>query len=387
MAGWPETEDQMSRVSPIPLVALVVCQLALLGCSGDKAGEQVEAEISEEALQAAAREQVLQATLTEVRLGDGVPLDLDVSVRWRATSPQQLLEQFASVEDYAQMILEPKSREAAARVANTFPHVLEVFTESRDSFSEQLRTALLEGLKGDEIGIVGVVIPEIGFPEDFTQAMEQVAKNEQHLELIRQQKILDLEKANAAKDKARAEGEVEIAQAEARGRVEEINAQTEEKRRLTTLAKAETEAQVVERNAKAEAERQRLMAATEAEKRRLMDLADADKQRKLAEVEAEKKRLLDQVEDERQRKANQAEIEKEAELLRVELESKQKLAAIFAANPSYAQFLVSQELASKIQIAVLPVGTDNNVLTSLLQTSMILPESGQATKTSRKDRR
>jgi hypothetical protein len=41
----------------------------------------------------------------------------------------------------------------------------------------------------------------------------------------------------------------------------------------------------------------------------------------------------------------------------------------------------------KIQIAVLPVGTDNNVLTSLLQTSMILPESGQATRTSRKDRR
>jgi hypothetical protein len=59
---------------------------------------------------------------------------------------------------------------------------------------------------------------------------------------------------------------------------------------------------------------------------------------------------------------------------------------IFAENPSYASFLVSQELASKIQIAVLPVGTDNNVLSSLLQSSLIPAATTQASASGRKGR-
>jgi hypothetical protein len=356
------------------MVVLAVL-LAIGGCTaGRSADQESSSEITEEMLRAAAREQVMQASLTQIRLGDGVPVDLQASVRWRATDPQQLLEMFGSTERYAELILQPKSREVSARISNKFPHVHEVFTTQRDELTEQIKTALLEGLANGEITVSAVVIPDIIFPRDFTDSMEQAAKNEQHLELIKQQKVLELEKANAAKDKARAEGEVEIAQAEARGRVEEINAKTEEKKRMTTLAKAETEAQVIERKAKAEAEKQRLMSIAEADKQKLLAAAEADRLRQLAEVEADKKRRLDEVENERQRQANQAEVEKAAELLQVQVKERQELAAIFAENPSYASFLVSQELASKIQIAVLPVGTDNNVLSSLLQTSLIMPE-------------
>jgi regulator of protease activity HflC (stomatin/prohibitin superfamily) len=374
---------RINRKPQAALIATIVLQLALAGCAGKQAAKE-ETEITPQQVRAAAREQVFQTTLNQIRLGDGVPIDLQVSVRWRTNNPRQLLERFGSVEAYAEKILMPRSRELTAKVSNKFPHVHEVFTVSRDELTEHLKSVLLEGLvdTGTEIIINGVVIPDIIFPKDFTDSMEQAAKNEQHLELLEQQKILDLEKAKAAREKARADGEVEIAKAEARGRVEEINAKTEEKSRLTTLAKAETEAQVIERKAKAEAEKQKLMAAAEAEKQRMMDAAEAEKQQKLAALEAEKQRRLDEIEHERRRQANRAEVEKAAELLRVELQERQELAAIFAENPSYASFLVSQELASKIQIAVLPVGTDNNVLSSLLQNSLI----PTATQTGRKSR-
>jgi patatin-like phospholipase/acyl hydrolase len=40
---------------------------------------------------------------------------------------------------------------------------------------------------------------------------------------------------------------------------------------------------------------------------------------------------------------------------------------VYAANPAYASFLVNRELASKVQIAVLPLGTDSGVLGNIIQ--------------------
>jgi len=42
-------------------------------------------------------------------------------------------------------------------------------------------------------------------------------------------------------------------------------------------------------------------------------------------------------------------------------------AKVYAANPAYASFLVNKELASKVQIAVLPLGTDSGVLGNIIQ--------------------
>jgi hypothetical protein len=45
-------------------------------------------------------------------------------------------------------------------------------------------------------------------------------------------------------------------------------------------------------------------------------------------------------------------------------------AKVYAANPAYASFLVNKELASKVQIAVLPLGTDSGVLGNIIQSAI-----------------
>jgi len=74
------------------------------------------------------------------------------------------------------------------------------------------------------------------------------------------------------------EGQVEVERAKVAGKVAEINAEAEKKRRLSSIAKAETEAQVLVRRAKSEAQRQRLLAAQ-----------DAERQRALGEIELERR--------------------------------------------------------------------------------------------------
>jgi hypothetical protein len=139
---------------------------------------------------------------------------------------------------------------------------------------------------------------------------------------------------------------VEKARVEAK--VAEISAATEEKRRLTQVAKAETEAQVLERRTKAEVERQRLLTQQEAAKQRELNRVELEKQTHLKDLDLKKQRELDQV----------------------HLAKEKELATLVAGNPTYAAYLVNRELASKVQIAVLPAGTDSGVLGSLLEGSL-----------------
>jgi len=141
---------------------------------------------------------------------------------------------------------------------------------------------------------------------------------------------------------------VQVEKARVEAKVAEINATTEEKRRLSQVAKAETEAQVLKRRTKAEVERQRLLARRDVERQRDLNRVDLEKQAKLKELEVKKQKDLDQ-----------AQIAKEKEL-----------AALTAGNPSYAAFVVNRELASKVQIAVLPLGTESSVLGSMIQNSL-----------------
>ncbi len=54
----------------------------------------------------------------------------------------------------------------------------------------------------------------------------------------------------------------------------------------------------------------------------------------------------------------------------VQVAKEKALAALTAENPSYASYLVNRELASKVQIAVLPLGTESGVLGGMLQNSL-----------------
>jgi hypothetical protein len=121
------------------------------------------------------------------------------------------------------------------------------------------------------------------------------------------------------------------------GKVAEINAQTEDKRRLSEVARAETEARVLDRRTRAEVDRQRLLTRHEVERRQELNRVDIDKQKQLDQVAITREKGL---------------------------------ALLTAENPSYAAYLVNRELASKVQIAVLPLGTESGVLGNMLQSTL-----------------
>ena len=58
---------------------------------------------------------------------------------------------------------------------------------------------------------------------------------------------------------------------------------------------------------------------------------------------------------------------KQKELDELAVVRDRETAKIYGANPAYASFLVNKELASKVQIAVLPLGTDSGVLGNIIQ--------------------
>jgi hypothetical protein len=291
------------------------------------------------------QDQVHRTDLADIRLGDGVPLKLSLAIRWRIENGDVFSSQFSEPAKYASTILDPKAREVANHVANTYGSVASVFRPEREKFTREVKEALRQKLAEQGIAIKEVVLADILFPKNFTDALEVTATKEQEFERIRQKNAIELESAKAAQSRATAEGQVEIERAKVAGKVAEINAEAEKKRRLSSIAKAETDAQVLVRRAKSEVERQRLSTAQ-----------DAERQRTLTEIELEKAARLKDLE-----------VKKQKELDDLAVARDRETAKVYAANPAYASFLVNKELASKVQIAVLPLGTDSGVLGNVIQ--------------------
>jgi hypothetical protein len=294
------------------------------------------------------RDYVYQTELKDVRLGDGVPLALSLSIRWRIEEGQAFTKQFTDPEQYAKLVFEAKAREHAGKIANTYASVASVFKPEREKFVRELKETLTQRLVEPGIQVKDVIIAQMLFPKNFTDALEVTATKDLELARIREKNAIDLEQAKAAQSQAQAEGQVQVEKAKIEGKVAEINAQTENKRRLSQVAKAETEAQVLERRTKAEVERQRLLAQRDVERQRDLNRVELEKQASLKDLELKKQKEFDQVQ-----------IAKEKEL-----------AALTAGNPAYATFLVNRELASKVQIAVLPLGTESGVLGNIIQHSL-----------------
>jgi hypothetical protein len=83
--------------------------------------------------------------------------------------------------------------------------------------------------------------------------------------------------------------------------------------------------------------------------------------------EAERQRALGEVELEKVAKLKELDVKKQKELDELAVARDRETAKVYAANPTYASFLVNKELASKVQIAVLPLGTDSGVLGNIIQ--------------------
>ncbi len=296
----------------------------------------------------AGKDMVYQANLTGIRLGDGVPLDLGVYLRWKIEKPAVFFSQFPTTDTFSRMVLYPRAMELSSTVANRFPSVDSVFAPHRERFLQEIKQELLGNLGENGISVKEVTISNVRFPESYTSAMEKVGMQRQLLEGIRQQNVLDLEQATASRKKADADGQVAIAEAEAEGKVARIEAKTEENRRLSELARAETAAQKL-----------RKMAQAQADSLRLLNKADIEKLADLKDIELQKRRQLDDLEIEKSRKQKRADLDDNIEL-----------ATVVQNNPNFASFLINKELASKVGIAVLPTGPDPNVFSGLLQQKM-----------------
>ena len=280
------------------------------------------------------RDQVFATTLPDVRLGDGVPLNIQLSLRWSAENRNSFASTYGHPDSFQVQVLQPRSEEIAKNLAHRYPKVDSVFHRQRLAFIADLKENLQAAAGEPGISIKEVLISDLGFPSSYLEAMELSGLQQQELDRIRQKNIQDLEQADANRKKAEAMGKVAIAEAE-----------TEESRRASEVARAETEAQIHRREAQADAERERLLAK-----------ADLDKQTDLKNLDIQKQRELDQLEVEKQKMKDRAAFEKDLEL-----------AKVLETNPTFGTFLINKELAGKVEIAVLPAGSDPNVLGNLLK--------------------
>jgi regulator of protease activity HflC (stomatin/prohibitin superfamily) len=298
---------------------------------------------------------ITKSSLANVRLSDGIPLKIDLSTRWVIEDMEDFKIQFKTTGNYDSLILLPKQLELANSVSIQFLSVDSVFTTQRHAFIAELKTYLTTNLSENGIKINDVIISNIEFPQSFTQAKELLALQEQELERIKKQSVLDSVNNIAHRQRAIAQGEVNIEQAKIDAELEKINAETEKTRRASMLAKAETQKQVNEKNAESEKRRQILMAQADAERQELYAQKEVDKQRKLKDLEIQRLKELDQLAFEKIKKNDELQYANDVQM-----------AELCSKHPAYAQYLVNQELAKNVQIAVLPSEFEGNVFSGLL---------------------
>ncbi len=290
-------------------------------------------------------DQVHQHTLSEIRLGDGVPMGMRLAVRWKIENEENFKTQFPSVDDYYQKIIVPRCFEITSTVSNTYESVDSVFSPQRQQYLDDIKSNLYGRLGEDGISIKEVIVSNLVFPNNYTKAMEEAGMQRQELERIKQRQIADLARAEAEKEKAKADGKVAIVKAEAAGRLQEIQAKTEKSQRAIEMAKAETQNSVALLRTSNEAERNRVLAA-----------AELERQTELKDLELQRLREIDNLA-----------VEKKKRMRLDELDTEMRFAKLCSENPTYASYLVNKELADNVQIAVLPTNTtDQNVFSDLI---------------------
>lgn len=269
----------------------------------------------------------------QVRLADGVPLDLSVNLRWHVADPETFYRQQLHPDTFQRHVLFPRCEEALRSMAHHYPSVDSIFLRQRERFLNDVKNTVAAALGTDGITVKEVIVSELKFPDSYTSAMEQAGLLRQEFERIRRQNAVELAVADADRRKAEAMARVQIAQEEANARIRDIQARTEERNRAAELAKAETEVQIEAKKA----------------------VIAADRQRQLNEVEIEKVAKLQGLELLKQKQNDSVEVERHSTLARV-----------YAENPNYATFVVNKELASKVNIAVVPAGANPSVFDNLI---------------------
>ncbi len=303
-------------------IAIVTAVVTISSC-GEKKAKAVKV----------SKDYVHNTILRKVRLGDGIPLAINLSVRWKIEDYANFSTQFASANQFDSLILSPRKFELANNVSNTYLNVDTLFNSQRQEFITDLKSYIKNNLGEEGITIKEVIVSDIIFPKTFLDSKEKIALQEQEMETIRKQSAINVERAEANKLQTLADGQVAMKQAEVEAKVQKIKAETEKSVRASRLAKAETQKQVDKLKAQADATRKKLLAKARLEEK--TDLKDLD-------------------------------IKKKDQMAQMEFNNDMRMAKLCTDNPTYATYMVNKELASKVQIAVLPSGQDASVFNGLL---------------------
>jgi len=276
---------------------------------------------------------VHKSVLNKVRLGDGIPLAINLSVRWKIEDYAKFSKEFPTADKFDSLVLTPRKLELANDVSNNYLNVDTLFNYQRHEFIADLKAYLKMNLGEEGITIKEVIVSDIIFPSSFLDSKEKIALQKQEMETIRNQSAINLERAEANKLQEEANGQVAMKKAEVEAKVQKIKAQTEKSTRISRLARAETEKQVAKMKAQADATRKKLLAKADLEKKK--DLKDL-------------------------------EIKRLDEMAALEFNNDMRMAKLCTDNPVYATYMVNKELASKVQIAVLPNNQDASVFKGFL---------------------
>lgn len=313
---------------------------------------------------------VMNQAIRNIRLADGAPINIEITYRWSVANVDSFISSFTNPIQFDSLILKPRAREIADLTAVGFKNIDSVFTSQRELFVETVRQELHFGLGGNEANIKEVIITNVIFPARYTSALEDISLKKKEIERIKQQAIVDKAQAEANKEKAEYQGKVRIAEAEANGRLEKINATTEESRRLSQLAKAETEKQLSYLKTEAQANQKKIIAKAELDNQR--EILELERQDLVAKnkVEIENKRLQNELELDNVKKITLQNIDLEKLKRNGEFDQEIQFANLCNSNPSYANFLISRELASQVEIAILPTGAELSVFEDVIKKSL-----------------
>ncbi len=276
---------------------------------------------------------VHNSTLEKVRLGDGIPLAIKISVRWKIEDYNNFVKQFPNADKFDSLVLAPRKLELANNISNKYPSVDTLFNTHRHKFISELKSYLKSNLGKEGIVIKEVIVSDIIFPQTFLKSKEKLALQQQELQTIKKQSAIDVQRAKSNTLRAEANGKVNVTKAKVDAKLQQIKAETEKSIRASRLAKAETEKQVSKLREQSDATRKKLLA--KASLKGKIDLRDMELSRK-------------------------------KQVQQMEFDSDMRMAKLFSDNPVYATYMVNKELASKVQIAVLPNNQDASVFNSLL---------------------
>lgn len=269
-----------------------------------------------------------------IRLHDGVPLGMQFDLRWQVGDPAVFGRLHLAPDSFPHVMLLPRAEETLRTLAHGFHSVDSVFFSQRNYFLQSAKDALRGNLQKDGIVVQDIIIKSLSFPQSYVSAMEAAGLQRQELERIKRQTTVAIAEAEAERRKTEAMSRIQVAQEEANARIRDIQASTEERRRAAEVARAETEVQI---------EAKKTVIATD--RQRQMNQVDIERATQQQELELKKMREKD-----------------EAEILR-----SRELAKVYVDNPVYAGFVVNKELASKVNIAVLPAGQDQGILNHFLE--------------------